>query len=549
MINEFNIYNEKISRKYIQKVAIYCRLSREDKEKINKGDDSESIQNQKLLLMDYAVNKHWQIYKVYSDDDYSGLDRERPQFNEMINEAEKGTFNIIICKNQARFSRDMEIVEKYIHNKFLLLGIRFIGVVDNVDTKVEGGKKSRQINGLVNEWYCEDLSANVKAALTAKKKSGQYLGYWCTYGYELNPNDKHKLVVDPQAAEVVKEIYSLYLKGYGIYSISKILTEKKYLTPSIYKRSKGKKYYNPAKAKYSSQYGIWAVNTVRRILRDKTYLGHLIQGRERKVSYKTKKVVSVPENEWIVVKNNHEPIINDDTFYKVQKRIGVKSSSFKHNSIGELTKPHIFAGKVICMDCKRNLHKNYGYKNTPYLRCGLSVKTSSKKCTPHSIKLEKLTEAVKTKIQNLISIYINDEGNAKRLMENFLNKDDLEKELKKNKAFLFELSKSQERLSMGLANSYMDKVNGVLTEQSFQLVQKDFGIKLKTINEDFTKTEKHIEQLKSKLDFRKKNLFKIEKYIDFKELTYEIVNDFIDYIEIGEKDKDGNQEIEIYWTF
>ncbi len=158
----------------MDKAAIYCRL-REDVDKLNIGDDSESILNQKLLLMDYAKKHDMQIYKIYSDDDYSGADKDRPEWNKMLRDAEKGEFSIIICKTQSRFTREMGMVEKYIHGIFAEWGIRFIGVIDNVDTSIKGNKKSRQINGLINEWYLEDLSENIKTIFRKKWRMANFL--------------------------------------------------------------------------------------------------------------------------------------------------------------------------------------------------------------------------------------------------------------------------------------------------------------------------------------------------------------------------------------
>lgn len=145
------------------KVAIYCRLSEEDRNKLNKDDDSESIQNQKNMLIEYTLKMGWQIYDIYSDDDFKGSDRNRPEFNRLLQDAEKKLFDIVLCKSQSRFTRELELVEKYIHGKFLEWNIRFIGYADNADTDNAGNKKSRQINGLVNEWYLEDLSNNIRS--------------------------------------------------------------------------------------------------------------------------------------------------------------------------------------------------------------------------------------------------------------------------------------------------------------------------------------------------------------------------------------------------
>ena len=152
--------------------GLYVRLSEEDRNKLCKEDDSESIRNQKLLLTEYAIEQGWQIYKIYCDDDWSGMDSKRPQFNQMIKDCESGKINIVLCKTQSRFTRDAELVEKYIHNKFLEWGIRFVSILDHSDTSVRGNKKARQINGLINEWYCEDLSENIREVFQAKIFNG-----------------------------------------------------------------------------------------------------------------------------------------------------------------------------------------------------------------------------------------------------------------------------------------------------------------------------------------------------------------------------------------
>ncbi|MCL2376213.1 MAG: recombinase family protein, partial [Defluviitaleaceae bacterium] len=157
-----------------QIAAIYCRLSKEDLDKAHKGDDSESIQNQKLLLVDYAVSNGFLVHNVYVDEDLSGFS-DRPAFKQMIKDAASGLFNTIICKSQSRFTRDMGMVERYIHGYFAEWGIRFISLTDGVDTNVKGNKKARQIYGLINEWYSEDLSENIKTVFRKKMEAGQFV--------------------------------------------------------------------------------------------------------------------------------------------------------------------------------------------------------------------------------------------------------------------------------------------------------------------------------------------------------------------------------------
>ncbi len=169
----------------IMKVAIYCRLSEEDRNKQFETDDSNSIQNQKSMLLQYAMEQGWELYNIYSDDDYAGADRRRPEFNRLLNDAEQHKFDIILCKTQSRFTRELELVEKYIHGLFPIWGIRFISIVDNADTANRGNKKSRQINGLVNEWYLEDMSENIRSVLTNRRVNGFHIGAFALYAREI----------------------------------------------------------------------------------------------------------------------------------------------------------------------------------------------------------------------------------------------------------------------------------------------------------------------------------------------------------------------------
>ena len=191
------------------KTAIYCRLSEEDRNKQFEDQDSNSIQNQKAMLLQYAMAQQWEVYNIYSDDDYTGSDRNRPEFQRLLHDAEQRKFDIILCKTQSRFTRELELVEKYIHGLFPLWGIRFVIIVDNADTANKGNKKSRQINGLVNEWYLEDMSENIRSVLTNRRENGFHIGAFALYGYQKDPEQKGHLIVDEEAAAVVREVFIL----------------------------------------------------------------------------------------------------------------------------------------------------------------------------------------------------------------------------------------------------------------------------------------------------------------------------------------------------
>ena len=213
------------------KAGIYCRLSEEDKDKQSADDDSCSIQNQKSMLVQYALEQGWEIYRIYSDDDYAGADRNRPEFNRLIADARQRKLDIVLCKTQSRFTRELELVEKYIHGLFPLWGIRFVSIVDHADTADRGNKKSRQINGLVNEWYLEDMSENIRSVLTNRRKNGFHIGSSALYGYKKDPVQKGHLLIDEEAAQVVREIFTLFSQGYGKTAIARLLNSRNIPSP------------------------------------------------------------------------------------------------------------------------------------------------------------------------------------------------------------------------------------------------------------------------------------------------------------------------------
>ena len=286
-------------------VAVYCRLSVEDE---GRGDAvSESIQNQRSMLLAYAEEMGWEVYRVYADEDYSGLRDDRPAFQEMLRDAKCGCFSIILCKTQSRFTRNAATAETYLHGKFPLWGIRFVTAVDHVDTARRENKKARQINSLVNEWYSEELSDNIRAVFRRKMEEGQFLGNYAPYGYQKEQGQRHRLVPDGETAAVVEEIFSLYLSGLSCRKIAGTLTARGILTPSQLKKRRGEDLGRKDCTR-------WSAGTVRKILRNPVYLGHMVQGKEEKISFKEKKTRELPESRWIVVENTHEAIIKEDIF-------------------------------------------------------------------------------------------------------------------------------------------------------------------------------------------------------------------------------------------
>ncbi|MTI67508.1 MAG: DUF4368 domain-containing protein [Firmicutes bacterium] len=521
----------------MKKVAIYCRLSDEDRNKVSDFDESKSIQNQKMLLTKYAIENGWSIYKIYSDDDYSGLDKDRPEFKHMINDAKAGKFDIILCKHQSRFSRDMELIERYLHNKFQEWNIRFISVTDNVDTQNKGNKKSRQINGLVNEWYCEDISEAIKATFKVKREKGKFIGSFAPYGYKKDGKDNNRLVIDKEAAEVVRLIFDWYLEGDGTQKIANKLNKRQIPNPTRYKQDKGLEFQNSSK---TDGYGLWNRITIRRMLRNEVYIGNLVQGKRKKVNYKSKKVRQQTKDKWIIVENTHEPILDERSFRMIQEKLNNRARSSVKG------KPHIFAYKVKCIDCNSTLLKVTVGNKYEYLRCKLYARDPQKKlCTSHSIRLDYLTELVKKKIKEKIE-YLTDSN----IINKFKEEDEFTKSMTLKEKELDEINKKMKEISLIIKSLYVDKVKGNITEDQFNELNYSFSKEKEEllIRQEKLKTE--IRDTSEKLENINRWVELVKKYKGFNELSKVMVNELIDYIEVAESNSNvGEQKIKIHWNF
>lgn len=301
----------------MEKAAIYLRLSKEDMEKGDR-ENSRSIENQRIILEEYARMHQLQVYDCYIDDDYSGLYFERPGLSRMLSDAARHEFTVVLAKSQSRLSRNMEHTEYLLHNLFPQLGIRFLGVVDGVDSEQRAGKKARQINALVNEWYSEDLSENIRAVYQRRMRQGEYLGAYAPYGYCKSNEDSHKLEIVEEEAYWVRKIYDMYSNGCSNREIQQELIKNKVETPS-------------AKRKGNHEYQ-WSISTIKKILSNEVYVGTVIQGKSRRRSFKDKKIEACPKEKWIVVEDMHAAIVERELFEQVCK---IRASRTKRRNKAE----------------------------------------------------------------------------------------------------------------------------------------------------------------------------------------------------------------------
>lgn len=526
------------------RVDIYTRLSDEDRFKKDKDNDSESIANQKSMLLKYALNQGWEVINVYSDDDYSGADSARPAFNKMLDDCENGLVDIVLCKTQSRFSRDMEIVEKYIHNKFIEWGIRFVSVVDNADTNVQGNKKARQINGLINEWYLEDLSDNIRSSLQNRREDGLFLGSFAPYGYIKDPNNKNKLLIDPVASEIVKEIFSLYRNGVGYYKIGQILNEKGIPTPTNYKKENGSKYEcRQAKFKEKTK---WSQDTIAKILRNESYIGNLVQGKRTYISYKNHKTIVKPEKEWTISYNTHEPIIDMDTWTAVQKKF--KSRTRMSRTTGKV---YMLSRKVYCKECgtvfTRQLYHTKDGK-TSYLKCK-GRKLASRDCTNvFSIRCDVLEQKILEKINEQLDKYY---SLAELKRAYILQKKSLDSTvLSKREALEDELGILQNKIKK--KNEYYkclyeDKTEGVINQEDFMMLREKFTNEIDEYKSRIEKIKESLAELHDKKDLVQTSVKIFEKYKHIDKLTKVIVDEFVNVVKVGSLNKETNErDIDIH---
>ncbi|MCL2859099.1 MAG: recombinase family protein [Oscillospiraceae bacterium] len=517
------------------KVAIYCRLSEEDKDKQTETDDSESIQNQKNMLIEFSIKNGWDIYDIYSDDDYRGSDRNRPEFNRLLADAEERRFDIILCKSQSRFTREMELVEKYIHGKFIEWNIRFIGYADNADTENKGNKKARQINGLVNEWYLEDISNNIKSVFDTKKRAGKHIGSFAVYGYQKDPNKEGHLIIDEEAAKVVREVFEMFVAGYSKTPIARMLNEKGIPNPTEYKRQKGLRYKQGHKNST-----LWKYFSVSNILTNEMYIGTMVQNRYKNVSYKSSKKICIPKKEWIKIPNMHEPIIDMGLWNKAQALI---KQRFK--PCMETKKIGIFAKKVKCIYCGYYM-KTSKTREDRYLQC--TTKFIHKGACPGSfVSYKTLERAILNELKSMIEdLKIKDEEvNQKVIFENRLQGD--VNSINQN---IIDYNKKIDDATEAVRNLYLDKVKGTITDDEFIEFSKEFHEDKEKYKILVENAEKEIEQIKLKLQtsLNKEELFEKYKNIDHLERIH--MDSLIDYIEVGKRiPKTKNREINIYWNF
>ncbi|MCI9220390.1 MAG: recombinase family protein, partial [Lachnospiraceae bacterium] len=382
------------------------RLSKEDGDVAGASKaESNSISNQKELIRDFLKDKEdIVVVSERVDDGYSGSSFERPSFKLMLEDIKKGVVDCVVVKDLSRFGREYIDSGRYIERLFPALGVRFIAVNDGYDS-LEGKDQSDEIiipfKNLINDAYCRDISVKIRSHLEVKRKNGEFIGSFAPYGYQKDEGCRNRLVVDPVAAGVVRDIFRMKLHGMSQDAIAGRLNDMGVLSPMEYKSASGSNYQTSFK---TGERALWSSVTVRRILENECYVGNLVQGRQTTPNHKVKKYVVKPEKDWVRIEKNHEAVVSDRDFAIVQRLLGMDTRMSPEQS-----EVYPLAGMVVCADCGAAMvRKNVcsGKRKYRYYVCSRNKET--KECASHRIGVERLEEAVlevlKVQVANVLDL-------------------------------------------------------------------------------------------------------------------------------------------------
>ena len=522
-----------------QWTALYCRLSCDD----DLQGDSNSIRNQKMLLKQYADEHKLRNVRFYVDDGYSGSNFDRPDFQRMIRDIDEGKVSTVIVKDMSRFGRDHILVGYYTKYYFAEADVRFIAVYDQVDSETNPDDDITPFKNILNEMYAKDCSKKIKAVMKAKGNAGKHLATHPPLGYKKDPNDKEKWVIDERGAETVREIFSLCMNGYGPTQIARILTERKIDTPVVYFHKHGLP--TPAKLREDSE--IWDQKSVARILENVEYTGCTVNFKTYKKSYKSKKRIKLPQEDWLIFENTQEVIIDRQTFDSVQK---IRQCKRRPSRMGEMSS---LSGMVYCADCGKRMYlcRCTTMKQAEYFNCSTYRKKKKNLCTSHQITVKAVETLLLDDLKRTLRFAQSQKEEFLRMLEEN-SEVKTKQEIKEN---LRELSAAEERikaLDKIIQSLYEDKVAGILSEErylklsdTYETEQAELTEKAQTLKAEIEKDKKEKDEI---LDF----LCLVEKYSSIEELTPEIIRSFVDRIIVHEKRKENGhyrQEIEIVYNF
>ena len=495
--------------------ALYIRLSKEDESE----GPSQSVQNQESLLREFVQQHRLSVYDTYIDDGWSGTNFDRPAFQRMIADIEAKKVNMVITKDLSRLGRDYIMTGHYMERYFPEHRVRYISLLDGIDTGVDSTANDiTPFRAIMNDMYAKDISKKIKSVKRDKQRKGQFIGGKPVYGYKMHPTEKNKIVIDEEAAPIVRRIFALALSGMSCRNIAALLNQEGVPTPATYA--------NLPVAKPGPYTGLWSSERISDMLQNETYIGNMVQGRSVKISYKSKKCLKQNPANWVVVEGTHEPLVDRETFQKVRMLV----NSRRHTR--SRTYDFLLKGLIFCHECGYPLavlnRKNAKGENVLYFVCRTYQRfTKAGVCTCHSIKEKTVTDTVVAKVLEVCQAYLNPDEllpAAQEAVENARKQSSLESELQA-------LQSKIDSLTANLDRMYTDRLNGLLPEADFQRI---FGrIKLE---------REQLEEKRQELELRKKSPVRsedkakelVQRFIETAEESRELLVSLIERVELTE---------------
>lgn len=506
----------------IYNACIYARLSRDDGDKL----ESDSITNQKALIRDF-LTKHPEIHVVSekTDDGYSGVNFDRPAFQEMMDEIRSGKVNCVVVKDLSRFGRNYIEAGNYIERVFPFMGVRFIAINDSYDSLDKNQSDSLIIpfKNLINDAYCKDISVKIRSQLEIKRKKGQFIGAFAVYGYLKDEEDHNKLVVDTYASEVVRAIFKWKLEGMSQGRIADKLNMQGVLCPMEYKISLGMKVQTNFRVHKKA---MWSPVSVTRILTNEIYTGVLVQGKSGTPNYKVKKVMPKDEEEWIRVEDSHPAIVTKRNFDTVQR---IMQRDIRIAPAEETVYP--FSGYLKCADCGQNIvrkHYTAGDKEYTYFIC--SIRKAKKGCSTHSIDEETLMASVLNAVKSHIDMVLE----AEQLLEMVESLPENQQNVFNHDAQIVKLKEEIERNKNFKLKLYENLQEGMIGQDEYFLFKKNYAMKIQEAEQAIAAIEAEREQM---VNNNREQLSWTEVFMQYQnitEVTRNVVVDLIDHIEILE---------------
>ena len=523
----------------IRKTALYCRLSQDD----GIEGDSNSIQNQKAILQKFAEDHHFPSPCFYVDDGFSGGNFQRPAFQQMISDMENGEIGIIVTKDLSRLGRNQLHTGLYIEERFPMFGVRYIAINDNVDTDSSESNDLMPFKNLFNEWFIRDTSRKIRAVLKAKAERGERLGSRAPYGYRKAPDTK-KLIVDEEAAAIVRRIFAMCASGSGPSQIARILKKEQILTPTMYAYTR----YGITHTCLDTAHPYnWSDSAIANLLENEIYLGNTVNMKHSSRSYKDKRRVEHPREECMVFENTHPALITREVWDIVQR---VRKNKRRLTKMEEQNK---YSGLVFCADCGSNmvLHRAHTMSASYNHFTCRTYKKDWEACTGHYIRECVLDEVVLEDLRRVTAM-------ARERPEEFAayigsrQSAEIQREIRRQEKELAAMRKRKAELDAIFKKLYEDSVLSRITTEQFQMLSSSYTEEQNQIAAGIPQKEADIQRLRETVSGTDGFLDKAKRYMDITELTPELLRLFIEKIVVHEKEvkwsKHAPQTVEIYYN-